>query len=336
MKDNSMNNRLKQLARDLRLGIILYTLYYAPKGFLQSCFDEGPIDMALKYQARLQMQKAADRLEQVNVDEPTTALEIHFLSGRKFWYQTCFCAYSMIQHAETNLYPVIYDDGTLENKYAKEIQRIFPNAKIISAEVINAHLNEYLPEKKYPFLRQHRIHYPQLRKLTDIHAGSRGWKLVLDSDMLFFQAPKFLLNWLRSPQQPCHMVDVMSAYGYSEVLMSYLAKAKIPECLNVGICGLRSEDIDWEQMEFWCKSLIEQQGTHYYLEQALTAMLLASESCAIAPAKQYVVMPEREEVMNPQAVLHHYVADSKPWYFRYAWKHILRHDSQFEATRCSA
>lgn len=331
-----MKDKTYQLAKVLHLGVMFYKLYYVPKSFVQKGFREGFINMALNYQARLQMEKAADRLEQVNVDAPITPLEIHFLSGRRFWYQTCFCAYSMIQQAKTNLYPVIYDDGTLENKYAKEIQRIFPNAKIVPAEAINAHLNEYLPESKYPFLRQHRIHYPQLRKLTDIHAGSRGWKLVLDSDMLFFQAPKFLLNWLRSPQKPCHMVDVTSAYGYSDALMSSLTKAKIPERLNVGICGLRSEEIDWEKLEFWCKSLIEQQGTHYYLEQALTAMLLASESCAIAPAEQYVVMPEREEVMNPQAVLHHYVADSKPWYFRYAWRHILRHNSPLEVTRCSA
>jgi hypothetical protein len=29
-------------------------------------------------------------------------------------------------------------------------------------------------------------------------------------------------------------------------------------------------------------------------------------------------------VVAPKAVLHHYVADSKSWYFRYGWKHILR------------
>lgn len=142
--------------------------------------------MAIDYQVRSQMEKAAYRLEPVERDTLANPLEIHFLSGRKFWYQTCFCTYSMVQQAKTNLRPVIYDDGTLEQKYAKQIQRIFPNTKIISATEIEDRLNECLPVNKFPYLRERRLNYPNMRKLTDIHAGSQGWKLVLDSDMLFF------------------------------------------------------------------------------------------------------------------------------------------------------
>lgn len=331
-----MNNYLHQLATNLNLGVIFYKLYYAPKGFLQKSFRKGSINMALNYWAQMHMEQAAYHLEPVAGDASVTHLEIYFLSGRKFWYQTCFCAYSMIRYTEMNLRPVIYDDGTLGKKYAEEIQRIFPDARIISIEEIEARLDEYLPPSKFPYLRERRANYPNMRKLTDIHAGSSGWKLVLDSDMLFFKPPAFLLNWLKSPQKPCHMVDVETSYGYSEALMVSLAQAEIPERLNVGICGLKSENIDWEQLEFWCKTMIEREGTHYYQEQALTAMLMAGQSCAIAPAEQYLVMPEREEVINPQAVMHHYVADSKPWYFRYGWRHVLDRDRQLEAMRCSA
>ena len=336
MKDNIMNNGFNQLARELRLGVILYRLYYAPKGFVQKGFRKGFIHMALNHQARLQMEKAAYQLQPVEKDAAAKSLEIQFLTGRKFWYQTTFCAYSMVQHTKMNLRPVIHDDGTLDKKYQDEIKRIFPDARIILSQEIQERLNEFLPQSKFPYLRERRVNLPVMRKLTDIHVGSRGWKLFLDSDMLFFETPAFLLDWLKAPQQPCHMADVQTAYGYSEAWLSSLAQAEIPERLNTGICGLKSEDIDWERLEAWCKTMIEQEGTHYYQEQALTAMLLAGKPCVAAPAAQYVVMPDREEVLNPQAVLHHYVADSKPWYFRYAWRHILNHDSQFEATRCSA
>ncbi len=331
-----MKKALYQVGKDLGLGLILYRLYYAPKSLLQQCSREGITNMALNYQARLQMEKAACHLQPIEGNASVKSLEIHFLTGRRFWYQTCFCAYSMVKQAQTNLRPVIYDDGTLEQKYAEQIQRIFPNVKIIFATEIEARVNEYLPVSKFPSLRERRLNYPNMRKLTDIHVGSQGWKLVLDSDMLFFQTPTFLLEWLKSPQQPCYMVDIESSYGYSDSLMTCLAQAQMPERLNVGICGLKSEDIDWERLEFWCKTTIEQEGTHYYQEQALTAMLLAGQSCAIAPAKDYILMPKCEEVMNPQAVLHHYVADSKSWYFRYGWKHVLPSDRQLEAMRCSA
>ncbi|MEA5566119.1 glycosyl transferase [Anabaena sp. UHCC 0399] len=318
------NQQIRQLAKQLNLGAIAYKLYYAPKGFLERIFRQGTINSAIDYWSRLQMENAADQLPPVELQASEKSLDIYFLSGRKFWYQTCFCAYSMGQYTNLLLCPIIYDDGTLEKKYQNKIKRIFPNTKIILLPEIEERIEKYLPQNKFPYLRERRLNYPNLKKLTDIHIGSQGWKLVLDSDMLFFHKPDFLLEWLTSPQKSCHMVDVETSYGYPQTFMSSLTQTEIPEQLNVGICGLKSEDIDWEKLEYWCKTMIEQHGTHYYQEQALIAMLMSSQPCAVAPPEDYIVMPSREEVIKPQAVLHHYVADSKSWYFRYAWKRVLQ------------
>jgi hypothetical protein len=316
---------LQDLARDLNLGKLVYQGYYAPKGFLQKGFDRGYFNMSIDYLEKLKMEQAAYKLPSISkCASSSKPLEIYFLSGKKFWYQTCFCAYSLTQQTSINLRPIVYDDGSLKAKYTQEIERIFPNAKIITLEEIETSLNQYLPQNKFPYLRERRLNYPNMRKLTDIHVGSNGWKLVLDSDMLFFQTPKFLLDWLNYPEKPCYMVDTETSYGYSETLMSSLAETTIPEKLNVGICGLNSDDIDWEKLEFWCRTTIEKEGTHYYQEQALIAMLVADRDCLIAPAEDYRVMPNKEEVINPKAVLHHYVSDSKPWYFRYGWKLIFK------------
>lgn len=326
MNDYTWNSKvLRQQLKNWKLGIIAYKFYHAPKAFVQKIFGKGLINIARDSRAQSQMEIAAYTLKPIEETPAINPLNIYFLTGKKFWYQTCFCAYSMAQHTNLPLCPIIYDDGSLEKKYQEEIFRIFPNAKIIFKPEIDEYIDKYLPENKFPYLRERRINYPHIRKLTDIHAGAQGWKLVLDSDMLFFRRPDFLLDWLNSPQQPCHMVDVETSYGYSEALMTSLAKSEIPERLNVGICGLKSEDIDWEQLEYWCKTMIEQQGTHYYQEQALVAMLVAGKPRAVAPDKDYIVMPKRKQVIQPQAVLHHYVADSKSWYFRYGWKHILKH-----------
>ncbi|MDJ0617251.1 MAG: glycosyl transferase [Calothrix sp. MO_192.B10] len=321
---NSQLSHLRKLAKSLNLGSLLYHTYYAPKGFFKECQRKGHINMAIDYWSRLQMEAAAYHLPNINVDDAKETLDIYFLSGRRFWYQTCFCAYSMAQQTNIPLRPIIYDDGSLEKKYQDEIIRIFPNAKIILKPEIEECIDKYLPLSNFPYLRERRLNYPNMRKVTDIHVSSKGWKLVLDSDMLFFRTPDFLLEWLKFPQQPCHMVDVETSYGYSDALMTSLAQANISERLNVGICGLQSEDIDWEKLEYWCKTMIEEQGTHYYQEQALVAMLMAGKACAVAPDEDYIVMPTRQEVIQPKSVLHHYVADSKHWYFRYGWKHILQ------------
>ena len=319
-----MNTSLKQLAKSLHLGVVAYQLYYAPKGLIQKYIRRDPIKRVIDEQARKQMEAAAYQLKPIKIKSSDPPLEVHFLTGRKFWYQTCFCAYSMALRSNLNIRPIVYDDGTLENQYIEQIKRIFPNAEVHLLTKIEERLDEYLPVSKFPYLRERRANYPNMRKLTDIHIGSSGWKLVLDSDMIFFQTPTCLIEWLKSPNKPCHMVDVETCYGYSDALMTSLAGTEIPPRLNVGICGLKSDNIDWEKLEFWCRTLIEKEGTHYYQEQAITAILMAGKSCEIAPEKDYIVMPDQQEVISPTAILHHYVADSKPWYFRHAWKHLIK------------
>jgi hypothetical protein len=90
--------------------------------------------------------------------------------------------------------------------------------------------------------------------------------------------------------------------------------------VNVGLCGLLSESLDWEKLEWWCARLLQAEGSHYLLEQALTALLLTGQSCAIAPAHEYVTLPDKDEIFFPTAAMHHYVAGSKRWYFREAWR----------------
>lgn len=92
--------------------------------------------------------------------------------------------------------------------------------------------------------------------------------------------------------------------------------------LNVGAIGLKSESIDWDKLEAWIVQLEEKEGTNYLLEQALSAMLVAGYEPIIANKKEYIVMPEQNEVEHPSAKLHHYVAGSKEWYYKKAWQHF--------------
>jgi hypothetical protein len=272
------------------------------------------------------MEAAARSLPPVLQKIGSPPLEIHFLSGSKFWYQTCFCVWSMQRTSPVALRPVLYNDGTLSEEQAASIRVLFPQISLTPYEEIEARLDQFLPRGRYGSLRERRLVYPHLRKLTDIHAGTCGWKLVLDSDMLFFREPTFLLNWLRAPDLPCHMLDVASCYGYPPELLEELAGTPLPQRLNVGVCGMQSDAIDWDRLEFWCRNLILRAGSHYLLEQALTAMMLAGVACRVAPEKDYVALPSRAEAQRPGAVLHHYVAESKAWYFRYAWRQALMLD----------
>lgn len=253
---------------------------------------------------------------------PTDAPEVFFLTGKRFWYQTAYCGWSLCRSAGVEFKPVLIDDGTFDEALSLEAQRIFPGARVLGRDVLEAQLESCLPAARFPALRGQRRRYIHLRKLTDVHAGRSGWRLVLDSDMLFFRQPRALLDWLRAPERPVHMMDVQDSYGYPSATLADLAGRPIPERLNVGILGLQSSAIDWEKLEWWCAQLLERHGTSYYLEQALCALLLAEADPLRLPERDYLLQPDEAECRQPRALMHHYVDRAKRGYYRHAWRHI--------------
>ena len=312
---------VREIARKFGAGRIVYHTWHAPRGAIMRLGKEGAVNLTLARLGRIAMESAARDLSPL--PEPAEdAPEIFYLTGHRFVHQTVFCAVSLGRHAGRSFRFVAIDDGTLADADVALLRRILSGIRIVGSLDIEATLDTWLPAARFPELRRRRLLYPHLRKITDIHAGGGGWKLVLDSDMLFHDRPNFILAWLDAPDGPCHMVDVADHYGYSPGLLRELACCDFPARLNVGICGLNSDSIDWEKLEYWCRELVRREGTQYVMEQAIVAMLVAGKPRAIAPAQTYIVSPNRAEAECPTAVLHHYTAESKAWYFRFAWRHV--------------
>jgi hypothetical protein len=306
----------------MTLGRLLYLFYHAPRGSLERSYRAGgPIQQWITHRGQAAMRAAAGHLTP-HPAPPTTAPRIAFLTGKKFWYQTAFCASSLLRVADRPLAFEFIDDGTFDSAFATEAFRIFPGCLITTTADATARLDDALPVARFPSLRSQRLTYLHLRKLTDVHAGSTGPRLVLDSDMLFFRRPTALLAWFDDPAQPIHMLDVADAYGYPTATLNELAGTTIASLVNVGILGLHSERIDWVKLEHACTTLLARHGTSYYLEQALSALLLTNLPAQRLPVADYRLLPTEAECRVPTAALHHYVAESKRGYFRHAWRHI--------------
>jgi hypothetical protein len=267
------------------------------------------------------MEAAALRLPRLNPppDAPSAGT-LHLLTGARFWWQTAYCLHSFALAAGTQIDAAIYDDGTLAAEHRERLLALGLPIRFHDHAALRERLDQHLPVSRFPVLRERWLNYPHIRKIIDVHLASSGWKLVIDSDLLFFRRPDFVLDWLAAPDRPLHAVDCTESYGYSRPLLESLAGAPLPSLVNVGLCGLRSETIDWDKMEFWAARLIAAERTSYYLEQALVALLVTGQECAIAPAADYVTMPSPDEIMHPRAVMHHYVDTAKFGYFRHAWR----------------
>lgn len=304
-------------------GRILYHAWHRPAGWMRDLVaDGGPLARRRTEAGRHEMETAAYTLPVLPAGSGAP-VELHLLTGRRYWYQTAFCLWSLARHAGRPLAPVIYDDGTLAEEFRAPLHRLFPAARYVAQAETLARLDAHLPGTKFPALRERWLNYPNIRKLTDPHLGSAGWKLVIDSDLLFFRRPQFLLDWLGHPVRPLHAVDCETSYGYSRRLMNHLADAPVAELVNVGLIGLNSSELDWERIEHWCRTLLAREHTSYYLEQALSALLVAGRACAVAPAADYVTLPRPPEADACRAVMHHYVAHSKRWYYQHNWRRLL-------------
>jgi len=312
------------MVRQLRLGQALYHLVHRPRAFAHEVAASGGIGEYLRtVQGHAEMKKAARRLPPPPVNAHEPPLTLHLLTGKKYWDQTAFCLWTFARHTGRPLRPWLYDDGTLAPEHLEPLIRLFPETRLVTREETVARLNTWLPQKRFPFLRERWSSYPNIRKLINPHLGERGWKLVLDSDLLFFRRPDRLIHWLDAPTRPLHAVDCETCYGYSRALMNSLADTPPADLVNVGLTGLDSGQIDWERLEHWCAVLIGREGTHYFLEQALVAMLIAGQSCEVMPVSEYVTGPVEPEASACAAVMHHYVANSKSWYFQKNWRRAV-------------
>lgn len=307
-------------------GKLLLYLYHQPVGCIRrSVANGGPVAEWNTERQRREMEEAAKHLPELPEFPGTQPVTLHLMTGRRFWYQTIFCLHSFSRSARTTVRAELYDDGSLDKGCTTFLAKLGPGIRIHTAAELQSKLDQLLPASRFPTLRDRWWRYPNIRKLTDVHLGRSGWKLVVDSDLLFFRRPEFLLNWLSAPAQPLHAVDCRENYGYSRPLMERLAGAPIPPLVNVGLCALRSDELNWDELEAWCVELIARERASYFLEQALVAMIVARlQPCAVAPGADYVTQPERSEVLAPHAVMHHYVAASKRWYFRYGWRRFAQ------------
>lgn len=315
----------------MTLGRLVYLTYHRPVGCVKRSIREGgPIEQWKTERGRREMEAAAWRLQATGERQEARGnesdgkpLEIHMLVGTRFWFMAAFALVSLERQIDRALHVHFYDDGTLEAKQREKLATLAGKVTFHDRPGIEARIDRFLPEEKFPFIRERLRNYPNLKKLTDPHVGSTGPKLVMDADILFFREPSEMLRWCDSPSGILCATDVTESYGYSRPLMEELAGETIPEKINVGITGLQSEGVDWTEIERWCRELITREKTNYYLEQALVAMLCASRSFTQLGLSRYITGPRDEQVLQGVGVVQHYVDLSKKEYFRRAWRQFV-------------
>jgi hypothetical protein len=267
--------------------------------------------------------RVPDRLPAFAGERAGNPLAIYWMTGQYHWPMTCCCVYSLLRSTSANIQPVVLDDGTLDQAARERMLRVLPQLQFVDSAETEARLRKFLPESRYPTLHMLR-RTTLVRKLTDTFAGHTGPTLFLDSDILFFREPTFLIDWLQAGRCPIYMSDYQDSYGYPPELLASILGRPMPRQVNAGVLGYIGDSIDWDRFEYWAKRLCDAETPAYFAEQTLSAMYMAEHGGQAAPAGDYLIAPELHEIHAPKAAMHHYVTPSRAWYYSDALPRFVR------------
>ncbi|WP_428328409.1 hypothetical protein [Mucilaginibacter sp.] len=316
------------------IGKLVYKLYFEKKSKQATIKKFGGKQNYLNMLAAEQEMKAyaLNKLTIKSDFTPDGKFKLNFLTGDKFIHQSLFCTYSFFRHLsadEAKTFSVnYYSDGSLSDATSAILKTRFPKIKVISFEESMAAVNAVLSTAAFPYLTKKIETLPLFKKMIFPHLSNKGPAIFFDSDMLFIHKPTAFLNWLNEhgdiADHTLCIQDVQRSYGYTDAEILKIWPVPIKNDVNSGMYAMHSEKMDLPFIENMIKEFDTQLGTQYYMEQLITGILLEkSGNLFVAPPSDYIVSPTTEQIIKQEGVLHHYVNESKEFYFKESWKQQL-------------
>jgi hypothetical protein len=212
--------------------------------------------------------------------------EIHVLTSQQDWLNLIW-ALKSFYWASGRGYPLcIHDDGTLEVTACRELQRHFPEARIISREQAERDVLPTLANS--PLCRAFRSTNHLSPKLFDFrHYLQSDRMLLLDSDVLFFQEPTELLRRIECADYLWNSVnqDVATAYTVDAREVRTRLGLEMPERFNSGLGLIHRSSLatDWMEEFLGLPGIL----SHFWrIEQTLFALCSARFGVELLP-KEY-------------------------------------------------
>lgn len=248
-------------------------------------------------------------------------LSVHMLFGKRDFVMALWSLASFYKHSKVigNLY--VHSDGSLDNRDMKVIKRMFPSAKIVDAKnVVRDHKAFF---DAHPVLKKFRIEYTkfQSKKLLDPFLSSdKEYRLILDSDMLWFKNPSEIEEAVKNKQNSALMMsDGDSDFAYVTFKDGSRLSDEIAE-FNSGVTLYRKDHFDLVKVEKYIESIAYMQTR--FTDQACYATVL-QPYLKMLPKDRYIIKGELHE----GRVLRHYTSPSRAKFYILGldrmWKELL-------------
>ena len=204
--------------------------------------------------------------------EAPMPVPVHVLTGEKDWQLCAWMLASFFHCTEQNWNVVIHDDGTLTEGTRKQLGAIFKTARIIPRAQADATIEQTL--QPLPFAYEYRGMHPLGLKLFDMPYYCEAERfIVLDSDVLFFNYPREIMDWIASGAKECWFnKDISDTTLITEANALEDLDVKLWPRVNSGLCLITKAAIDFEFCDRALGETSILKGHLWRVEQTLFAL----------------------------------------------------------------
>ena len=214
------------------------------------------------------------------VDE---SCEIHILVSAKDFLNSLWTLKSFYLCSEMRYKLCIHDDGTLSSRHADAYRKHFPDARFISQSIAKDHVKSLLA--RYPKLQAFRSTNVFACRIVDFPIFCESSKILqIDSDVLFFDKPEYLVSQINSSvASRCFANrDVKSAYTITIENATEKLGVQLIERFNAGLALMHRSAYSLEEVERFL-SVDGVTKNLWLIEQTITALLASRFGAELLP-----------------------------------------------------
>jgi len=245
---------------------------------------------------------------QGDTKRPISAVPIHLLASKHDWKMALWMLASFHDTSGRNWPVVLHEDGSMGETEISIFRRLFPEIRLITRLEADAAMLQIL--QNYPRCAEYRRKMPHGLKAFDIPYFCESDRfLMFDPDVLFFQRPQEILDWVDHPvdgscwfnqdfQEPSPIsqasaIDDMGIYLWPRV--------------NSGLCLLHKQTVsDLAAMEgYLAHPALQDPNIQWRVEQTLLALCASKANKGGLLPSSYEVSPNKHR--QPTCVARHYV-----------------------------
>jgi len=205
--------------------------------------------------------------------------------------------------------PCLHDDGTLTDADVWELERNFPDARVIRRADAERELAEAL--RDYPHCLENRVKHPWFLKVFDTWHFAQGNRyVVLDSDIVFFRRPDFVLDWIGSCDETFwFMEDTKEKYSSDRAGLEAAMGFSIWQRVNSGLDLMVKSGVEMSLAETFLERCAPLAREFHFLEQTFFAVAGSRWGKGGTLPREYEI--SWTNFRRKSAVCRHYVGDFK-------------------------